>query len=76
MTEMYIPSENEKAAGSWAVVCEKLLEDGTPDLASTKHIIPIAGRHHEIGISCWCGPTLETRDVADVCDCWVHHMVQ
>lgn len=65
--ETYIPTEEEKRRGNWAVVCERLDEDGDPDFSSTVHIIPVHGLVHEIALTCWCGPQVQHEDNGEMC---------
>lgn len=70
--EYYQPSFEEKAQGSWAVVCERLNEDGEPDLSSTRHVIPtFDSMNHRVSALCICGPKW-----SDFSSAWVHGVRQ
>ena len=58
---IYMPSENEKRAGGWAVIHEKWDKELGPDYDSTVHVIPTFGRPHVIGQDCWCAPKTELK---------------
>ncbi len=55
--EMYEPTESEREQGMWAVVADKVDEDGDPEPGSRYHIIPTHGVNHQISEMCWCEPT-------------------
>ena len=66
--ETYRTTAEERAKGKWAVVAEKLDEDGLPDAAFPIHIIPTYGIHHLIHKDCWCVPKPDP----ELFNVWVH----
>ena len=60
MPETYVPTAEELKQGNWALVFEKLDEDGSPDFSAPGHTIPIRDKvHHLIHETCWCSPRRE-----------------
>lgn len=52
----YHPSEEEAAAGHWAVVNKQT------DLGTVGHCVPTFGKHHLLAEECWCNPIKQMRD--------------
>ena len=60
MPETYIPTEEDRSRGNWAVVFEDFDEvEQEPDTDSNCHMVPIKGIYHQLTKNCWCSPTSE-----------------
>jgi hypothetical protein len=60
MAEVYVPTAEELKQGNWALIAEKLDEDGEIDFSMPAHTIPIRDLiHHLIHKTCWCSPWVE-----------------
>jgi hypothetical protein len=75
MAEVYVPTAEELKAGKWALIFERLDEDGQPDLSMPGHTIPIRDPiHHLISGTCWCSPTKENCE--NGLELWNHRISQ
>ena len=66
----FVPTEADLRRGKYAVVFQRVREDGEWDIFSTAHILPLFGRNHVIDRSCWCEPQSHQSD--DGTDFFVH----
>ncbi len=60
--QKYVPTDEDRSLGKYAIVSEKRTAQGEWDTSSTGHIVPLFGTNHLIDKSCWCGPTQEKDD--------------
>lgn len=51
--DVWEPTEEEAAAGNWAVV--NVWDDKQPE----NHVLPTHGKKHSLDIDCWCQPDTE-----------------
>lgn len=52
-SDEWTPTEEEAAAGNWAVV--NVWDDKQPE----NHVLPTHGKKHSLDIDCWCRPATE-----------------